>query len=457
MNTLTKSQFTPDVLLDVLRNLPQTERYWISYSGGMDSHVLLHAICVLRDRHLISVRDCDDAVHAVHINHGLSTNAEKWEQHCEITCKQLAVSFHHVSVNANPPVGESPEAAARKARYQAISAFIQKGDCLLTAHHQDDQAETLLIQLLRGAGPHGLASMPLYTSFKDGLHARPLLTFTRNQLLAYAKQNGLRWINDETNLDTKVTRNFIRHDVLPVLRSRWPNVTKTLARSAKHCGDAAFLIDKQGLIDLQGLSTETKSVIDINKLMLLDDRRRRNVIRVWLRQLEFPLPSAIQLERLLNDALGGNNDSAASLCWQGVEIRRYRNFLFAQHSKSEFDSAIIMDWDMDDESELVLPDGRLTSSLVYGQGISYETCQSGRISVRYRQGGEKCKLPAQRFSKRLKQLFQEKGIPPWQRDRTPLLFVGEKLAAVIGLCICEPFVAGADEPGLVVTWVQNSR
>jgi len=211
----------------------------IAYSGGLDSHVLLHAVAAMR----AELTGCEFI--AVHINHGLSEKAGQWTKHCANQCEVLNITFAHINVDAKNKTGESPEAVAREVRYQAFREFMQPGDCLLTAHHQDDQAETLLIQLLRGAGPRGLAAMPYYSDFAEGWHARPLLNFSRDELHEYAQQtfsqNQSAWIDDESNSDTRFDRNFLRHEIIPKLKARFPGMAATLSRSAGLCAEASGL------------------------------------------------------------------------------------------------------------------------------------------------------------------------------------------------------------------------
>ena len=228
--------FSPENLGAILQDFPAVARFWLAYSGGCDSHVLVHAAAQLRA--VVAER----IFHVVHVDHGLQTASAEWARHCAAVCEELALPFTLLRVDARGSLGESPEAAARHARYRALASLMQAGDCLLTAHHQDDQAETLLLQLLRGGGPHGLAAMPALSPFAAGMHARPMLTFSREELRRYAQRHALQWIDDPSNADSGFDRNYLRNSVMPVLRERWPAVARVLARGAGHQAEAAQLL-----------------------------------------------------------------------------------------------------------------------------------------------------------------------------------------------------------------------
>jgi tRNA(Ile)-lysidine synthase len=217
-------------IADVLTPYLENHHFLVGLSGGLDSIVLLHLLDKIRDQNNVSLN-----FSAIHIHHGLSPHGDEWSEFCKSLCTRLNIHLDILKVNARNQSKESPEAAARKARYQAIRSFMDEHTILLTGHHQDDQAETLLVQLLRGAGIKGLASMPVVKSFGKGLLIRPMLFCSRTSILEYAKEHQLRWIEDESNLNLKFDRNFIRHKVMPLLKSRWPSAAKTLARAAENC------------------------------------------------------------------------------------------------------------------------------------------------------------------------------------------------------------------------------
>ncbi len=434
----------------ILEGLPRAACYHAAYSGGRDSHVLLHVLASSR-------RQLPGELRAIHVNHGLQPHAARWARHCRAVCGALSVPLTVVEVDARADSGESPEAAARRARYQAFARLVGEGDCLLTAHHRDDQAETLLLQLLRGSGPHGLAGMPPQAPFGQGLHARPLLDCTRAQLAAYAAAQGLEWIEDPSNRDTGLRRNFIRHQVMPVLAAQWPAVAETLSRGAAHCAEAAHLLDDLAAGDLRRVEGRQPGQLELAALLDLDEARQRNVIRYWIRSQHLPLPRQAHMERIQRDVLHAAPGRSPRVCWAGAEIRRYRNALYAMRPLPSFDNTVVLPWNM--ERPLHLPGdlGRLAAVMEEGGGLAPDIRQRDDITVRFRLGGEACRPAGRGHVLSLKKLFQERGIPPWRRERIPLLYAGGQLAAVVGLCVCEPFTAGRAEPGLALRIQPNPR
>jgi tRNA(Ile)-lysidine synthase len=289
-----------------------TPTYWISYSGGLDSHVLLHVLAQLQRTIPLKLR-------VIHVNHNLSKNAQAWVQHCARVCDELNIELTVVVVDAHAGSGESPENKARQARYAAIKAKISAGDILLTAHHQDDQAETLLLQLCRGAGPKGLAAMPARKVFGKGYLGRPLLTCTRASLREYALAHQLHWIEDESNTNQDFARNFMRHEVLPVLQQRWPSVTATLARSAGNCAEAQHLLDEMAVADTAAVLGTEPNTLAVSKLLALSAQRQRQVLRFWLRELGFTVPGIVKLRQIQRDMLLARADRQPMIQWPQIE------------------------------------------------------------------------------------------------------------------------------------------
>lgn len=440
------THFSPQQLLAALKRIPNVTRYLVAYSGGMDSHVLLHALTSVRG-------DLDTDIDVVHINHGLNRDAHAWSQHCRSICNTLSVTCHVYEVNAAPEPGDSPEAAARRARYSRLADIVQSGDCVLTAHHQDDQAETVLLQMLRGAGPRGLAAMPVYTEFSRGLLARPLLAFTREELHGYALREGLRWVDDDSNFDTGYQRNFLRHEVLPLLKSRWPSMARTLSRTADHCADAMQLMDEVASMDLDRIRGLQSNTLDITALTALAAPNQRNVLRFWFRQLGMEMPETLQLDRLRHDVMEAGEDRMPLLTWSGNEIRRYRDVLYAMPALDGFDPGCILEWDMTNGLDLPVGMGRLYAIQVNGRGLNAALCRSRAVTVRYRHGGERCKPVGDKHTRSIKKLFQQHGIPPWWRDRIPFIYIGDQLAAVADLWLCQSYQAGPGESGLEIQWL----
>ena len=391
------------------------------------------------------------------MNHGLSPKAAEWGEHCRVICDDLDVSFVSLEVDAIPKEGESPEAAARYARYAAITELLQRGDYLCTAHHQDDQAETLLLQLLRGAGPKGLAGMPASSSLGEATQLRPLLGFSQVQLLDYAKQHKLNWVEDESNTDTGFNRNYLRHEVMPQLRKRWPSADSTIARSAANCAEAAKLLDVLAEQDYQSIKSERSTELNVDKLLELDLARQKNLLRYWVHQAGLPLPSEIKLRHIISDVLHAAEDKMPCVEWPGAEVRRYDGRLYIMPPLSKFNAAQVIPWD-DLELPLSLPDGRQLAFKPTNQRSALNTKQlkQGKVSVRFRQGGEVLLPVGSEHHKSLKQIFQEYRVPPWQRGRTPLIYVGDILAAVVGGCMSQTISARSDEVGVILEFVEST-
>jgi tRNA(Ile)-lysidine synthase len=438
--------FKPIQLLPLFKNLAKTQ-LWLGYSGGLDSQVLLHALVELINTQQLDISLSN--LHAVHINHGWSKHAQHWEQHCQQECQRLKVDYHAVTINAKPSNGESPEAYARTARYAALAKFIHQNDYLLTAHQQDDQAETLLLQLLRGAGIKGLASMPQLSAFAQGWHFRPLLNIARADLLAYAKHHQLNWIEDESNNNTRYTRNFLRQQILPELKQRWPTVNAAIARSANHCAEASLLLDELAQQDLKQVQGDYPNSLSCSRLLALPAIRQKNILRFWFDQLNIHYPSTAQLKHILQDILHSKQDANPEVILQNKIIKRYRNNLFIIDRNNSHDATAIYTWDL--TQPLVIPAlGSLTATLTFNKGIRADILKQGKLSIRFRQLGERCHPAGRQGSHPLKKLFQEWRVPPWQRDHIPLLYCDDQLVAVIGYCICADFAAGVNEAGFIV-------
>jgi tRNA(Ile)-lysidine synthase len=413
--------------------------------------VLLHGFAAIRSR-------LDgETVQAVHVDHGLSHHAQQWSAHCQKICADLGIPTRTVKVNARPQAGESPEAAARAARYQAFATLLEPGDCLVTAHHQDDQAETLLLQLLRGSGPHGLAGMPACAPFSHAWLIRPLLDFTRDQLHIYAEQENLNWIQDPSNFDTGFDRNFLRHEVMPLLKQRWPSAAKTLARSAGHCAEAAQLTDELAHMDLDKIHRDTTNTppshaLPVSALRHFEPIRAKNALRAWIGDLGFDLPSAVKLNQILVEVLPAPADAEPCVRWPGCEIRRYRDRLYALAPLTGHDSKQRIPWNLNEPLTLS-GIGILQASTATGTGLAPEGCRTNKVSVGFRRGGERCRPVGRAGTHTLKKLLQEFGVPPWQRDRVPLIFIDGQLAVIVGYCYCEPFAATPGQPGICIDLV----
>lgn len=409
--------------------------FWIGYSGGLDSHVLLSLFHQLREHSPLRLK-------AVHIHHGLSPNADAWALHCEEICASFDIPFMQQKVTVQREAGVSLEESARDARYGVFESLMEEGDVLVTAHHEDDQAETMFLQLFRGAGLKGLSSMPAIKPFGKGWQARPLLSFNREALEKYAQSAALKWITDESNTNTQYARNFIRHDILSVLKSRWPTVTETISRSSAYCAEAQVLLEEFALDLWQDTKGQHPDTLSVKKLLSLSAPKQRLMLRTWIQQMGHPLPDTRKMETICQNVLGARVDRMPHVIWGNSEVRRYRDDIYVMKRLSAHDPRTSFTWTLPDS--VTLPNiGRLSAHPVMSQGLSTKINQ---VTIKFRQGSESLRLPKQ-SNKSLKNLFQEWGVPPWERERLPLIFVEDQLAGAVGYGFSEPFLAKNDEQG----------
>lgn len=422
--------------------LDTSKPFYVAYSGGVDSHVLLHALKTLQ------VQGLSIQLHAVHVNHHLQASSDAWAAHCQAVCDRLAVPLLQLSVCIDKKSGESLEALARAARYGVVAKALPKGAYLLTGHHQDDQAETVLLQLLRGAGPKGLSAMPFQKTCQGVTIARPLLTFSRQSIEVYAREKALNWVEDDSNADRDFQRNVLRHDVLPLLKKTWPGAAETLSRSAQHCAEAVALLALLAETDLHACLVG-QNTLHIPALNLLSAPRCKQVIRHWLSQLGFDLPPTTKLQQILDEVIPARPDANPLVAWAGAEVRRYRESLYANKPFAAFDHQQIFLWDVNQPLTLPSGLGQLLATQTCGNGLKVSEVQ-GLLEVRFRQGGETCYLPGRLGAHSLKHLFQEWGVPTWERDRVPLIYYQGQLICVFGFCVCDGFLAENNEPAWLI-------
>ena len=416
----------------------------LAFSGGLDSRVLLELLAELRSGIGFELR-------AMHVHHGLSPNADDWARFCSDTCATLNVPIEIVRVNVAKDSGLGLEAAARNARYQAL--LNAGADYVVLAHHQDDQAETLLLQLLRGAGAKGLSGMA--PQDEQRRLRRPLLDTARAELLAFAEQRGLQWITDESNDDISYDRNYCRHEIFPVLEKRFPAAKQTLARSASHLAETATLLDELAQMDIgQADSVLPKKQLDLAVLAKLSEPRARNLLRWWLSANSQSLPSTIRLQEMLRQLLTAKADARVKIAINsagGVYLRRYQGFAYLESNSHSLPIALL--WQ--GEAELRLPDNsRLVFEKRSGCGLAFERLSINKLRIAHRTGGERFKPDLAKPTRTLKHLLQEAGMPPWQRERLPLVYCDDVLAVVPGIGVECTMQARADETGLMILWQQ---
>jgi tRNA(Ile)-lysidine synthase len=434
--------FTPERLLQTLQRHPPPPRYWLAFSGGLDSSALLHALHGLGDR-------LEAPLSVVHVDHGLQPQAGEWAEHCRRSCAALGLPLEVRSVEVDLDRGEGPEAAARRAREQAFAGILRSGERLLTAHHRDDQAETLLLQLLRGAGVRGLAGMPDRRELGAGWLERPLLAFRRAQLQAYVEAHGVRWIDDPTNQGIEFDRNYIRHSVMPVLERRWPAAARTLSRSARHCAGAAKAVDALAGEDLRQCRTQAAQRLEIAPLLRLSTPRRAEVLRLWIRQQAFPIPDQDRIDRVLSEVADARPDASPHVSWSDAEVRRFRGQLWLLPPLPPHDPGQVIPWP--DPRRLALP-GMLGELHLLERPPHPWTdwFRQGRVTVRFRLAGHRCRNAPPAGSRSLKKVLQENAVPPWLRDRVPLVFVDQELLAIADYRVC--YTPRSDDESGSIVW-----
>lgn len=419
--------------LQNLRGPDRNSPFCVALSGGLDSTTLLHAMSTLEVY--------QGRVRAIHVDHGLQPESAAWASVNGRLCSELKIPFRLLRISVPDCTGESPEALARAARYDALRGEIVSGELLLLAHHADDQAETLLLQLLRGAGPAGLAAMPACAPFGVGWVARPLLNFEREELESYAAEHALQWVHDASNDDTDIDRNFLRHRIMPVLKERWPAAAVTISRSARHCAEACTVMDERANADLDRLMQQRK--LSLAGLTDLPIERQRNVVRAWIRRCGFEMPDSRRLLSIFEHVIGAAEDARPEVEWGTAIVRRYRDSLYV-HERDAVDSAGPASSGLSQRgaNQIVLDAG--AGSLVFEPcesdhpeaRLCWDYLRGGDLRIGWRCGGERLRVAGRKHSSPLKKLLQEAGVVPWMRDRIPLIYRNDDLVAVGDLWVC---------------------
>jgi tRNA(Ile)-lysidine synthase len=430
MNSLAKS------LVSLMDHHPDVRRLWVALSGGLDSCVLLHLLAGLRPRLPVQV---------LHINHQLSPHADKWQAHCE----HLAASYGFPFVCETVEVigaGRGLEMAAREARYAAFERHVEQGDMLLLAHHRDDQAETLLLRLLRGTGLRGMGVMAAVRALGSGLAARPLLEHPRARLRAYALSEGLQWVEDESNQEVDFDRNYLRHEVLPLLEKRWPDFTRRWAETARLARDNERLLREYAAGDLNAADRRQERLgqsVALGYLFGLTELRRNALLRHWVQTCGYSSPQQVHLEKM-DQFFSAANDAQPLLAWGGCELRRFAGRLYLLPRLAETGAEDVL-WDT--ARILTLSDNSQLSAV--GSCVGLRADKDYRVCLR--QGGERCRPHNRAHSQTLKKLLQEYQLEPWLRDRVPLIYAGDQLAAVGDLWVCRDFHTD-QAPAWQVVW-----
>lgn len=447
LDNLKMSKNKSDLFLEVLESFKQhfTERkkplvFDIGLSGGVDSMVLLHILSCLRNEIKL-------IINAIHINHDLSENALTWENFCEKHCKELEINFISKKIDISEDLKLGVEGAARKKRYEVFKDY-QKG-VLALAHHQDDQAETLLLQLFRGSGLKGLASMQLYDSEKKIW--RPFLRIKKERIKEFAKKYGIEFINDESNDNLNYDRNFLRQKVFPLLKTRYPNISQTISRSADNIAEGLNLNETIAKEDAKKFVSDDQTILSLSMLQEIPKERVLNLIRWWLARNNQPMPNKKTINELFNQIIKVKKDSMINLNISPLmTIRQYQNHIFLVGKK---DKNIQYEMIWQGESELNLPDNsRILFNKKKADRNILLKINVGALRIQNRIGGERFKPKVDQPTRTLKYLLQKSRIPPWEREDIPLFFSEDQLVVVPNFGIHYDFQAKENEVGWEVNW-----
>lgn len=431
-----------DAFRHALRQWPAAGRCHLAFSGGLDSTVLVDLA--------LHCRWELPPLHALYVDHGLQPGSDHWAAHCATWCASRGLDFTTLALDGKPAAGESLEAWARLERYAALAARLAPGDLLLTAHHADDQLETFLLQALRGAGPAGLAAMAPLRRLEPGWLARPLLALTRDQLRDYAQARELVWIEDPSNADPALDRNYLRSAVLPALRARWPQAARTVSRAARQCAEASAQLAAWSEVQAAAGMVADGALV-LARWFERPARERDLLLRHWIVEAGLPLPSTRMLASIVDQLATANADRQILLSYPGVEIRRYQGRAYASTPLAPVPD-VRLPWRTPSEP-LALPGGLGHLVLDTGPGGLDPQALAGRhLEVGFRCGGERIRLPGRAHHQMLTELCRCAGLAPWVRDRLPLLWVDGMLAAVADHWVAAPFAAGQDSPGLQLHW-----
>ncbi len=385
---------------------------WIAYSGGMDSHVLLHALANQRQQypHL--------TIAAIHVNHQLQSESDFWQLHCQQQCEMLDIPLTSVRVDAHPETRQSPEEAAREARYLALQQNVTTNDVLVTAHHCRDQAETFLLQLMRGAGLAGLSGMPEYRLTSEMSLYRPLLDVSYQEILDYATLHDLDWVEDPSNQDTAIRRNFVRHELIPAFKQMWPNAIELIAKSSAHLSADKLAIDWFISRELQQVCS-APDVMDINRLQRYPRSIQSQLIRGWYTQLGLHSPGSDKLSVIFDEIIASRRDAQPQLCWQGSVLHRSRSLL------------IITPLWQAMEAEMPLGDTQLQTSAWRLFLHLQDSIDHNQLEIR--QIDAEMTVPVNGMQKRVKRLFKEVALPVLLRGHMPAVYHRDELILIPGI------------------------
>lgn len=469
-----KSNSLSSKVENALRQCVQSGHHLVlALSGGVDSVVLLNLLASFSSRISFSLS-------AIHVDHGISPNASRWAEFCSELCRSEEIPLKISKVRVLKEPGASLEAAARERRYFEFGTL--EADYIVLAQHQDDQVETLVLQLLRGAGVKGLGAMPVVRDHSPGSLVpdtgaflstgkeqraptrpkllRPMLEVSRREIEDYAEEHGLKWISDESNIDLSFDRNFLRHQVFPLLERRFPGYRQTLSRASRHMAETSILLDELAKADSKGFAASGR--LEIAELRKLSLPRAKNLLRYALAKQGAILPSTAKLDNMLRQLLSSSLDSEMHVVFGDAEIRCFRGQVYVGRASSSSSTkarkgGMLMpewrlQWNGEDQLEVRELGGVLRFSLCHSSGISLKKLVEAPVTIQARRGGECLRPHHNRPRRSLKNLLREAGLPPWERQRLPLIYSGGNLVCVPGIGVDSEYQAALDEQGVGVSW-----
>ncbi len=430
-------------LFGLMEGLAPPRRLFVAFSGGRDSSALLHALAAQRLR-----LPCP--LIAVHVDHQLQAGSAIWATHCAQQASARSLPFIELTLTDAPESGESLEAWAREARYRAFAGMLETDDVLLTAHHQDDQAESFLLAALRGSGPAGLRGIAPRRRLGGGWLLRPMLELSAADIEVFTRTQDLVWIQDPMNVDPARARSFLRTEILPRLRRHWPAAGAVLARTAQWQGETQAALEACAEQSLQALMTP-EGALSVAGLQSLAVPLRSSVLRHWIRARGFVPPDARRLGEIVNVVLTAAPDRVPEVTWGGACLRRWQQALHLAPRTEVI--RFSLRWDP--VQALFLPGGRLSAVPVVGEGLRQSLSRDG-LTVRSRKGGERCRLPGRGHHTTVKHVLQSLRVPPWRRSALPFIYAGDRLVAVGDLFVCAEALAGPDEAGWQLQWQEDA-
>ncbi len=418
-----------------------SRKFLLAFSGGVDSVVLLDL--------LVNVLKESDALRIIHINHNLNEHSNDWAQFSSEICEKYDLPLICESVEPKRH-GKGLEADARELRYQSFRDVIQDDEYLLTGHHQDDQMETLLYRIFRGTGIDGLMAIRREIKFGKGFLYRPMLNISREKIEEYAQLKNLKWIYDSSNDDSSYDRNFLRKDIIPLIKKRWPSVENKVSRLSVIAEQNQLLLNELATEDVGQLKNYNH--LDIETLSEKSYPRIINIFRFMIKKNNMSVPSMQVLNEGIKTLMHSKSKSP-SMTWNDNTIRRYKHRLYFLNSalNSPNDLSNEMSWDIKKTINLGKNLGSIQARFLNGEGISLNRCPSN-LAIKYRKGGEEIKPSGHKITKSLKNLFQENNVLPWVRDKIPLIYVDQELISVGDLWFNQDFKASANEDGFLITW-----